>query len=67
MYSSGSAFTNSKIGIFAGASLEGAVIARRRDLNEALYGKGAIPDEIINKSLYKTNKANQLRSLLVRF
>ena len=61
------AFTNSKIGIFAGASLEGAVIARRRDLNEALYGKGAIPDEIINKSRYKTNKADQLRSFLVRF
>ena len=61
------AFTNSKVGIFAGASLEGAVIARRRDLNEALYGTGATPDKIINQGRYKTTKANRLRSFLARF
>lgn len=58
------AYTNSKIGIFAGASLEGSIIARRRDLNESLYGKGAVPEDIISKDLYKTNKANKLRSVL---
>ena len=61
------AFTNSKVGIFAGASLEGAVIARRRDLNEALYGKGATPNKIINQGRYKNTKASQLRSFLARF
>ena len=61
------AYTNSKVGIFAGASLEGTVIARRRDLNESLYGKGATPEKIINQSLYKTVKADRLRSVLARF
>lgn len=60
------AYTNSKVGIFAGASLEGAVIARRRDLNEALYGNGATPRKIINLGLYKTIKADRLRSFLAR-
>jgi lipid-binding SYLF domain-containing protein len=60
------AYTNSKVGIFAGASLEGAVIARRRDLNEALYGNGATPEKIINQGRYKTNKADRLRSFLAR-
>jgi len=61
------AFTNAKVGVFAGASLEGAVLARRRDLNEALYGKGATPEAIINDRRYKTAKADRLRSALARF
>ncbi|MBT3307075.1 MAG: lipid-binding SYLF domain-containing protein [Alphaproteobacteria bacterium] len=61
------AFTNSKVGAFAGASLEGAVLARRRDLNEAMYGQGATPDAIINEGRYKTPKAERLRSVLARF
>ncbi|NQV84159.1 MAG: lipid-binding SYLF domain-containing protein [Rhodospirillales bacterium] len=61
------AFTNSKVGAFAGASLEGAVLARRRDLNEALYGQGATPEAIINQGRFKTTKAERLRSVLARF
>jgi lipid-binding SYLF domain-containing protein len=61
------AYTNSKVGVFAGASIEGTVIARRRDLNEALYGKGATPDDIINQGRYKTIKADRLRTVLARF
>lgn len=61
------AFTNAKVGAFAGASLEGAVLARRRDLNEALYGEGATPEAIINERRYKTTKADRLRSVLARF
>ncbi len=61
------AFTNAKVGAFAGASLEGAVLARRRDLNEALYGEGATPEAIINERRYKTTKADRLRSALARF
>jgi lipid-binding SYLF domain-containing protein len=61
------AFTNAKVGVFAGASLEGAVLARRRDLNEALYGQGATPEAIINDGRYKTAKADRLRSVLARF
>ena len=61
------AFTNAKVGAFAGASLEGAVLARRRDLNEALYSKDATPEAIINENRYKTTKADRLRSVLARF
>ncbi len=61
------AFTNAKVGAFAGASLEGAVLARRRDLNETLYGRGATPEAIINQGRYKTTKADRLRSVLARF
>ena len=61
------AYTNSKVGAFAGASLEGTIIARRRDLNEALYGNGATPENIINQGRYKTIKANGLRTILARF
>ncbi|HAD86185.1 MAG TPA: hypothetical protein DCG48_02385 [Rhodospirillaceae bacterium] len=41
------AFANSKSGLYAGASFEGAVFIRRRDLNEAFYGAGATPDAIL--------------------
>jgi lipid-binding SYLF domain-containing protein len=61
------AFTNAKVGAFAGASLEGAVLARRRDLNEALYGQGATPEAIINEGRYTSAKADRLRSVLAGF
>ncbi|PIW28651.1 MAG: hypothetical protein COW30_06975 [Rhodospirillales bacterium CG15_BIG_FIL_POST_REV_8_21_14_020_66_15] len=41
------AFANSKSGLYAGFSLEGAVFFRRRDLNEAFYGPGATPESIL--------------------
>ena len=61
------AFTNAKVGAFAGASLEGAVLARRRDMNEAFYGAGATPEAIIFEARFKNAKADPLRSALARF
>lgn len=61
------AFTNSKIGLYGGATLEGAVIARRRDFNESFYGKGATPEKIVLEGRYKNAQANGLRSVLARF
>ena len=61
------AFTNAKVGAFAGASLEGAVLARRRDFNEALYGVGATPEAIINEGRHQSARAERLRSVLARF
>jgi len=58
------AFTNAKVGAFAGASLEGAVLARRRDMNEAFYGRGATPDAIVLQGRHKNPKADRLRSVL---
>ncbi len=42
------AFANSSGGGYLGVSLEGAVLATRRDLNEAFYGEGAEPQSILN-------------------
>lgn len=61
------AFTNAKVGAFAGASLEGAVLARRRDFNEAFYGPGATPRAIVLEGRYRNPKADRLRSVLARF
>ena len=61
------AFTNAKVGAFAGVSLEGAALVRRRDLNEAFYGAGATPEGIIFGARFKNPKADRLRSVLARF
>ncbi len=61
------AFTSAKVGAFAGASLEGAALVRRRDLNEAFYGAGATPEAIIYDGRFKNPKADRLRSVLARF
>ncbi len=61
------AFTNAKVGAFAGASLEGAALVRRRDMNEAFYGKGATPEAIVLEGRYNNPKADRLRSVLDRF
>ncbi len=61
------AFTNAKVGAFVGASLEGAVLARRRDFNESFYGKGATPERIVLEGRYKNAQANGLISVLARF
>ncbi len=58
------AFANSKIGLFGGVSLEGAVLARRTDLNEAYYGVGATPREILYGSQFANPQANALRAVL---
>ena len=61
------AFTNAKVGAFAGASLEGAVLARRRDLNEAFYDRGATPEAIVIEGRHRNAKADPLRSALAGF
>ena len=58
------AFANSKIGLFGGAALEGAVLARRVDLNEAYYGKGATPRGILYEGQYQNPQADGLRAAL---
>lgn len=42
------AFANTNMGAYMGGSLEGSVLAIRRDLNEAYYGVGAKPHEILS-------------------
>lgn len=61
------AFTNAKVGAFAGASVEGAALVRRRDMNEAFYGPGATPEAIVLDGKYKNPKADKLRHVLDRF
>lgn len=58
------AFANSKIGLFGGAALEGAVLARRVDLNEAYYGRGATPRGILYEGQYQNPQADGLRAAL---
>jgi len=41
------AFATTNLGAYLGSSLEGAVLAVRRDLNEAYYGAGATPAAIV--------------------
>ena len=58
------AFANSRIGGFVGASVEGAVIARRQDMNEAVYGTGMTPAKIIADPNAKMARAERLKSAL---
>jgi lipid-binding SYLF domain-containing protein len=58
------AFSSSKVGLFAGVSLEGSALIRRKDLNEAVYGVGATPQAIIFQGRLKTNLADDLKKAL---
>lgn len=58
------AFANSKIGLFGGAALEGAVLARRVDLNEGYYGRGATPRGILYQGQYSNSQSDGLRAAL---
>ena len=58
------AFASSKIGLFAGVSLEGSALVRRKDLNEAVYGAGATPQAIIFQGRLKTSRADDLKRAL---
>ncbi len=60
------AFANSKSGLFAGASLEGAVFIRRRDLNEAFYGSGATPEGIL-AGTHRNPAAQPLIDVIARY
>ena len=52
-------------GLFGGASLEGSVLARRNDFNEAFYGPGATPETIVLEGAHANPKADALRDALV--
>lgn len=54
-------------GFFAGASLEGAVIARRQDWNRAFYKEGATPHAIVIERAHANPAADELREALSRF
>ncbi len=51
-------------GVYAGASLEGAVIHGREDLNEEFYGRRASATEIVLQKKYSSAEADKLRALL---
>lgn len=52
-------------GLFGGGSLEGSVLARRNDWNEAFYGPGATPEAIVLEGKFRNPKADGLRAALV--
>ncbi len=60
------AYTLNK-GLFAGISLEGAVVAERQDWNAQYYGKGATPRAIIVEGKYANSNADKLRATLAGF
>ncbi len=61
------AFANSKIGAFAGASVEGAVMARRQDINEAVYGQGKTPKDIVTNPDNRLARADRLAAVLSKY
>ncbi len=58
------AFSNSRVGGFLGASVEGAVIARRQDINEGVYGTGVLPQQIVSDPNIRLARAERLHALL---
>lgn len=51
-------------GLFVGASLEGAVIAKRSDLNEAYYKQSVTPRQIVRDNAVQNAEADALRGVL---
>jgi lipid-binding SYLF domain-containing protein len=51
-------------GLFAGGSLDGAVIVKRDDWNTVFYGKGATPRAIVYDKTFSNPKADALREAL---
>lgn len=52
------------MGAFGGVSLEGAALVRRTDLNEVVYGSGAVPREIIFDGIHTNAIADPLRAAI---
>ena len=52
-------------GLFGGGSVDGSVLARRTDLNEAYYGAGATPESIVLENRHANPQADSLRQALV--
>lgn len=61
------AYANSKVGIYAGLSFEGAAMVRRKDLNEYFYKKGATPEAIVLERKFRNPRADALRTTLKKF
>jgi len=57
------AFANSNVGAYLGASIEGAVLAKRNDLNAVFYGPDATSETILAGG-FKNPDADQLRQVL---
>jgi lipid-binding SYLF domain-containing protein len=53
---------SSALGLFGGVALEGAVLARRSDLNHAYYGEAVTPQEIVLLRKVANPKAEALRN-----
>lgn len=51
-------------GAFGGVSVEGGVMARRTDMNEAFYGAGATPESIILEGKFSSERTKALRDAL---
>jgi len=54
-------------GVYGGLSLEGAVLAKRNDWNEAYYADGATAAGIVQQGKYSNPKADPLRAELAKF
>jgi lipid-binding SYLF domain-containing protein len=54
-------------GAFGGGALEGAVIAKRNDLNEEYYGREVTPQEIVRGGAVSNAGADALRDALARW
>lgn len=61
------AFANSKVGGYIGASVEGAVIARRQDMNQAIYGQNMTPRDIVTNPNVHMGRADRLAATLSKF
>ncbi|MEO5338703.1 MAG: lipid-binding SYLF domain-containing protein [Magnetospirillum sp. WYHS-4] len=53
-------------GLYGGGSIEGSVLARRNDWNDAFYGSGATPETIVQQGRYSNPAADRLRTSLAR-
>lgn len=51
-------------GLFIGASLEGAVLAKRNDWNEEFYKKSVTPQQIVRENMVSNPDADQLRAVV---
>ena len=49
-------------GLFVGASIEGAIIAKRRDWNQAYYGRATDPRQIVQDNAVSNPNADPLRA-----
>lgn len=49
-------------GLFVGASLEGAIVAKRSDWNQAYYGKATTPRQIVQENSVSNPNADPLRA-----